>query len=222
MKIGKVDRLLVGALAAVGVLTPGAFGAALVSFTGGRPTDVENKGVVNTTFGYRIRLADPIVVTHLGVYDVGGNGLDQQHPVGIWNASDQLVATATVPQGTSATLSGGFRYVALAEAVTLPAGTYDLGAHYFNIQSGLGDPYMELVETVTLPAGASFESALFDNSFFGLTQPQPPLFGNFGRSFIGPGALYTAVPEPVALGVATALLVGVGIRQWRRCRQLAA
>jgi len=183
---------------------------------------VENKGSVNTTFGYRVRLTEPLIVTHLGVYDVDGNGLDQVHPVGIWNGANTLVATATVPAGTDATLSAGFRYVPLTEPVTLTAGVYDLGAHYFNIQAGFGDPYMELVTSVTLPAGATFETALFDSSFFGLTQPLPPAFGNFGTSFFGPGALYTAVPEPTTIGMAAGLLLAAGILGLRRGRQTPA
>ena len=219
MRMRRTPWNVICLIATAAGLTPGALGAALVSFTGGRPTDVENKGSVNTTFGFRIRLTEPLIVTHLGVYDTGGNGLDQVHPVGLWNGENTLLASATVPAGTAAAISDGYRYVPLTESVTLSPGVYDLGAHYYNIQEGFGDPYFELVDSVTLPAGAAFETALIKSSFFGLTHPVEPIFGNFGTSFFGPGALYTAVPEPTTIGMASALTLATGIwssrRRWR-------
>ena len=79
-----------------------------------------------------------VSVTALGVADLpngGGfvpsDGLADAHPVGIWNAAQQLVAYANVPAGTAAALVHNFRYVALPTPVTLGAGqTYVIGALY--------------------------------------------------------------------------------------------
>jgi hypothetical protein len=67
-----------------------------------------------------------ITVTGLGYYDdilVGNNGLDVSHAVGIYRVSDQqLLASATVPSGTSAPKTNHFRFVSI-NPLTLQAGT---------------------------------------------------------------------------------------------------
>jgi hypothetical protein len=55
-----------------------------------------------------------VLITQLGVYDAAGSGFVNEHPIGLWKtgpAGDVLVASATVPEGTSAPFFDGFRYV---------------------------------------------------------------------------------------------------------------
>src|SRR5439155_1220605 len=68
------------------------------SFTGNRGWQFERAGSPND-----------ILITQLGVFDSGGDGLINPHEVGLWrigddNISSTLLASATVPAGTDAPL----------------------------------------------------------------------------------------------------------------------
>ncbi|HWY75717.1 MAG TPA: immunoglobulin domain-containing protein [Verrucomicrobiae bacterium] len=78
------------------------------------------------------------LVTHLGFYCTNVNGLNSTHDVNIWNSDGSvLIATVTVPSGTTALFSNSFAWVALNPPVVLTNGlTYILGA---GVTSGDGD-----------------------------------------------------------------------------------
>ena len=83
-------------------------------------------GVVGVRF--RVRPDCNLRVTHLGVYDRNGDGLQLDHRVGIFKVgggskSGVLVAEATVPYGRQAPLEGMFRWVALPTPVLLTSDT---------------------------------------------------------------------------------------------------
>lgn len=73
--------------------------------------------------GYTIHL------TKLGVVDGAGDGLDASHRVGLWTLDGALLASATVPAGTAASLEDGYRYVPVGPVELMP-GAYVVGAHY--------------------------------------------------------------------------------------------
>jgi hypothetical protein len=64
-------------------------------------------------------------VNWLGYYDQNGDGLANSHVVTLWdNGTQGIIATATVPAGTSAPLVNGYRWVQLSSTVTLNYGSY--------------------------------------------------------------------------------------------------
>jgi hypothetical protein len=64
-------------------------------------------------------------VNWLGYYDKNGDGLTGSHVVSLWDNSTQaIIASATVPAGTSAPLINGYRWVQLSSTVTLNYGSY--------------------------------------------------------------------------------------------------
>jgi hypothetical protein len=64
-------------------------------------------------------------VNMLGYYDSGGDGLANSHVVTLWDNNTQtIIASATVPAGTSAPLIDGYRWVSLASTVQLNYGSY--------------------------------------------------------------------------------------------------
>lgn len=79
------------------------------------------------TTGYELTVETDVTLTHLGVYDGNGDAtLTADVPVGLWDASHALVASATVAAGTA--VDQGFFYVAVP-AVALKAGSrYVVGA----------------------------------------------------------------------------------------------
>ena len=48
--------------------------------------------------------SDDILITQLGVFDDGGDGLVNSHAVGLWTADGALLASTIVPAGTVASL----------------------------------------------------------------------------------------------------------------------
>ena len=68
--------------------------------------------------------SDDLLVTKLGYADLSnGDGLIDNHQVGIWNMDGTLLGSVMVPSGTSATNYNDFRYVPLANGITLNANT---------------------------------------------------------------------------------------------------
>ena len=86
------------------------------------------------------------IVTHLGYYDVNGDGLNRDHLVSLYNqlsaTQTVLVASVEVPAATDGYLTNFYRYAALTSPVALsPNATYILQADVYN---GDGDMWADL------------------------------------------------------------------------------
>ena len=84
------------------------------------PGETFSGGGVAAMNGYEFSPTENITVTALGVYDLAGctfspapcaDGLLDAHEVGIWTDTGNLLASATVPAGTSSERIGQFRYI---------------------------------------------------------------------------------------------------------------
>lgn len=85
------------------------------------------------TYGLVFITNQNLTVRSLGFYDHGGDGLAQEHWVGIGSGSagdpwpflnHEIVGQVTIPAGTAAHYEGGFRWVNLETPITLQAGVY--------------------------------------------------------------------------------------------------
>lgn len=132
----------------------------------------------DTTYGWSFTANNPIVVTDLGVYDAGDDGLAEEHTVTIWDASGAVIATVPVPAtgSTPPPTEAGFRYVQLPNPVTLPAGQYTIGAYYTTSADALDDQQVPALSAeVTYDAGRSGTGA---------AEPTTPASaGYFGPNF---------------------------------------
>src|ERR1700722_19914751 len=86
-----------------------------------------------------------IQVFSLGVYDFGGDGLVTAHAVTIFSDingaySPVAGASVTVPAGTNAPLTGGYRFQPLLAPVVLVPGNYAIVAYQMNGYTA-SDPY---------------------------------------------------------------------------------
>jgi hypothetical protein len=79
------------------------------------------------SLGWRFSTSTPLVISSLGVFDEGANGLLSSHPVGLYSEAGVLLTTTTIPAGTGATLIGDFRYVSVPPII-IPVGTYRIAA----------------------------------------------------------------------------------------------
>ena len=81
------------------------------------------------TAGFRFTTNGDIIVSQLGVFDSGQDGLGEDHSVGIWNASGVLLVSASVLSGTVAPLTDQFRYVSVVPTLLIAGQSYDIGVH---------------------------------------------------------------------------------------------
>jgi hypothetical protein len=114
------------------------------------------------TDGWRFQVVNQIVLKSLGLFDAGNDGLSTayDHSVAIYAADGSIppaapVASAVIGQGTTATLSGGFRWAPIAD-VTLNPGWYRIGANY---DAAPGDDQLA-VSTTGVPLSMSVDPAV--------------------------------------------------------------
>ena len=112
-------------------------GIALVGFTTSAQTiaitDYDQDNVTSGTY-YNIGIeftvgSQDIQVTELGAYDLGGDGLSAPTPVTVWDATQAIVAQATVPSGTSAPLENEMRYVSITPVTLTSGSTYRMTSY---------------------------------------------------------------------------------------------
>jgi hypothetical protein len=156
------------------------FGSA-VDLTGSTSTGAG--GGSDAVRGFAFDLNEPIAITQFGWFDDGPVGLAKSHDVAIFDESGSIVVQATVPSGTVASLSDGFRWVTIPHTTLHPGQTYVIagtdpsgGGDQFRFQASsvTYDPRIDFVQnrwisgsTLTLPTNntASFEDAFFGPNF---------------------------------------------------------
>jgi hypothetical protein len=137
----------------------------------------------DATLGWAFTLSSPVRVTDLGLWDFNGDGLNESHVVTIWTSTGTLEAQGTIPSGTGATLTNGFRYVSIAP-VLLPAGTYKIWAFY---TTDIVDNVITSA-AITSASGVSYGGSTSD---VGLTFPSGNFFG-LSSGYFGPNFQFTA------------------------------
>jgi hypothetical protein len=188
----------------------GALTAALIAFCplqtradtialGFFPTGANTGTTADRTTGWAFTISSPVLVTQLGLFDDSSDGLEDSHLVTIWTSTGTQEAQGTIPSGTGATLTDGFRFVSIAPVV-LPAGSYTIGGSYSAVSS---DGFAVQVMLVTTASGVTY-----DGSRDGLGFAFPPdNFAGFSNGDFGPNFQFTSVPESSTWIL---LLFGVG------------
>ena len=80
------------------------------------------------TVGWEFYPTCDIWVTQLGYFDLAQDGLNVQHEIGIWDASQQLMVSGTVVPGLVGSLAGEYRYVFVSSTLLLADQTFIIGA----------------------------------------------------------------------------------------------
>jgi hypothetical protein len=193
--------IVLGALACLGSLSPAhSQVAAIQDIVGGQPAT----SVANATYGWRFSLDASVSVTHLGLLDAIDSGFLEEHRVGIWNGSDDLVAEITFPAGESGVLENGFRYLPVASPVTLQAGqNYSIGS--WNLSTSDNAVISAHFTTQYAPEinylGAGY------SQLTGFAAPKNDI--SLAHGYFGPTLKFelVPVPEPREHIVATAILL---------------
>jgi hypothetical protein len=186
----------------------------LQSFSGGIPASS------NLLFGWIFDVLTPIDVASLGVGDENSDGLTSSHDVGIFRQSDQsLLASATVPLGTTGTLDNGFRYTTLGSAVTLAPDRYVI---VMTMQPNQDRQSLLNTSVTTAPEIGYVTSAVGVGA--GLLFPTPAGNGAFAEGIFGPNFQFqaVAVPEPGSLAMLGLGVVGFGAYRRRKAMKDSA
>jgi len=131
------------------------------------------------------------LVTSLGAWDNGSDGLNFAKPVAIWDSSGNMIASATVGSGTAGTLVGEFRYASIPP-VTLTAGQqYTVGVYYSATDP---DQLHDHTGAPTMSSDFTGYVATFTGSNT-VGSISKPTGGTTGAAYIGPSFQYV-VPEP--------------------------
>src|SRR5688572_3943412 len=97
---------------------------------------VHTSAAVDRMIGWEFRANASVPVTALGVFDAElsiapQGGLARPKAIGLWDAGQNLLAAATVPQGTGGMLcQDGFRYVAISPTPIVGGQSYVIGAFW--------------------------------------------------------------------------------------------
>ena len=172
----------------------------------------------DSTQGWEFTVTTTVEVAALGLFDVrgpdsnpfsDGDGLLEEHQVGLWESDGTLLASVTVTPGSIAREL--FVYRLLAAPLTLEPGvTYVIAAHYptsdeFVLADGAnGDTF--LYDERIIPGGGRLRFPEVGFSF-------PDTVTNFPS--MGPGFLLV-VPEPETIGLLGLALVGMRRRSRAR------
>lgn len=170
------------------------------------------------TVGYSFTVgSNALSASQLGVADPTGTGLRSTTKIGLWNANGDLVASKSMPAGTSAPLTNYFRWINLDSPLTLEANaTYRIGAQASNDAwfTGYLPGYGGNQSGTSISTDVTFNGSVRNSAAYSFTYPNSaPLAGT---AIIGPNLSYTpvVVPEPstfLLLGfwVITAIAVAV-------------
>jgi len=164
-----------------------------------------NQGGGSSTVGYEFNVTSPITVTGLSAFTADpAAGLNVNTSVGLWDASQNLLAQATILAGTTDPLTsdGFFRYTTLSTPITLQDGTYYVGAEF---TAGV-DRFTGAVPGLSTMSGVTYDSAAFALSS-SLTFPSFT-FSSF-NGFFGGNVVATPAPEPESIMLLSMGLVGV-------------
>lgn len=164
------------------------------------------------TDGFEFTVKVPFTVTALGIFDKGADGLGGPAQVGIWDASQNLLTSVTVPTGTGGTLDNYFRFASITPYLLTPGTVYIIGAYQGSddatsifAQGGTGtvDPNVTIIED----RYRSSSSLVFPDTSDGYA----------GGAWLGANFQGTAAtPVPAALPLFATGLGGLGFMGWWR------
>lgn len=157
----------------------------------------------HVTLGIPFRVeAAPFRVTGFGYFDYLSDGLTDAQDVGIYNLGGVLLASATIPSGSSPPLHDEARWADLNTPVTLEANTSYMLA--FTTRTGFDYYEAGFPGDVTIAPAFSLQSTIHfydgwgsgdDNLNYPGTQYSVMTYWPFGGNFEG-----EVVPEPAAAG----------------------
>jgi hypothetical protein len=160
------------------------------------------------TLGFSFTANSAVLVTQLGVFDGGQDGLAEAHAVGLWDSVGTLLASTVVGAGTSGTLVNQFRYADIPFVALAAGQTYRVGA----VWASGADPLVLTASGLSLDPRFSYQGGAYIG---GASLANPTSVGGEGGYF-GPNLMIGGgVPEPAtwAMMIAGFGMVGFALRR---------
>ena len=169
-------------------------------------TSFAASGPLTVGFEFRVEAGAEVVVTDLGFFDEGGDGLRLSHDVAIWSTNDTSTprVQATVLSFTADELVNGFRYRPVTPT-TLEAGTYRIGGENDFIGSvqdpialtgsALSDPRLTITQDQVFRVDKGYPNQVFDQAQYYTVNfriepiPIPAALWLFGAGIVALGAV---------------------------------
>ena len=187
----------------------------LLRFSISVPSIVDNSSSDNRTLGWTFEVNTDLIVDGLGIWDDEIDGLSADHEIGIFDANENLIQSATVLSGMQSqaegpiVAGGQWRFVDTQDLRLFAGQTYTIGALYNE-----DDVFASDAASVDLSAEINFIEDRFSFLNRGFAFPDdtstPTRLGLFGPNF-----RFSAVPEPSSY----LLLAGAGIAALVRRRR---
>ncbi len=169
--------------------------------------------------GWRFTANDDLTVTHLGMFDYLDDGFEGRYELGLFRFSDMaLLTSGDLPAGTAAPLSDHFRFIDVPDTVVTSGSDYVVTL--YSPQGTIADPTPTLNDRMlndtlvdfTVDPSISYVESRYEFNSGALVFPTTVTSSNDAR--IGPNLMF--VPEPHALTLASAALLGLLFAERRR------
>jgi hypothetical protein len=164
---------------------------------------------VDGVLGSEFTPTQNITIGKLGVFDYSSDGLVDSHQVGLWTLDGTLLASATVPAGTAATLINGYRWVDVSAVQLVQSVHYVVGAFFPAYPNGAGGDYFMNSATID-PAFTFVGDRLDEITPVTFRMPVPP---SNGSGMNGPNVM---TPEPATISFLVFGGVGMLLRRRRK------
>ncbi|MGO9586981.1 MAG: DUF4082 domain-containing protein [Limisphaerales bacterium] len=141
------------------------------------------------TSGYAFSFNQDVLISAVGIFDSGDNGLTTTNQLGIWTDSGSLLASKLFDSTVSPVLDSHFRWLSLDTPLLLSANTaYRVGTYGTEpgLQGAVGPASLSSNVTFIAEVGSSSGSFTF---------PQSSTQRTSGAAYIGPNLRYTVIPK---------------------------
>jgi hypothetical protein len=158
-----------------------------------------------------VTTTQPVSITHIGIWDRGGDGLTESHGFRIYDEDNGVDLLNTVFPAASGVLMDKFRYIDVPD-IAVPANrNLIVLAHEPNLLGENSDLHTYNLNDVVFDPRFTFRSAAYENGA-GINTTFP---SSQSSLLAGPNLLF-AIPEPASVIIAAVGFMSLGLRTRRR------